>query len=57
METLLDVKNRDQFKELFDLNELKKRILTKINYGFVRIGTNKLDGHEYAIKSKLLNYY
>ena len=57
METLLDIKNRDQFKELFDLNELKKRILTKINYGFVRIGTNKLDGYEYAIKSKLLNYY
>ena len=41
MDTLLTVKNRNQFKEIFDLNELKKRILTKINFGFVKIGTNK----------------
>ena len=41
MDTLLTVKNRDQFKDLFDFNELKKRILTKINFGFVKIGTNK----------------
>ena len=41
METLLSVKNRVQFKEVFDFNELKKRILTKIIHEFVKIGTNK----------------
>ena len=50
METLLIVKNMDEFGILFDFNELKKRKLAKGGYGVVCIGTNKLDGDEYAIK-------
>ena len=57
METLLIVKNMDEFGILFDFNELKKRKLAKGGYGVVCIGTNKLDGDEYAINSKLLYYH
>ena len=49
METLLTVKNLDEFGILFDFNELKNRKLAKGGCGLVCIGTNKLDGDEYAI--------
>ena len=53
METLLPVKNKDQFKKLFDFNELRKRKFAKGGFGIVCIGTNKIDKIEYAIKSKI----
>ena len=40
METLIKVDNRDKFKKLYDISELKKRKLSDINLGFVTIGTN-----------------
>ena len=40
METSIKVDNRDKFMKLYDINELKKRKLAEIHFGFVTIGTN-----------------
>ena len=50
MDILLSVKNRDQFTQLFDFEEIRKRKFHNNEYGNVCIATNMIDRIEYVIR-------
>ena len=50
MDILLSVKNRDQFTQLFDFEEIKKRKFNTYAFGIVCIATNMIDRIEYVIR-------
>jgi hypothetical protein len=49
----MTIKNLQQFKERFDLKEMKKNLIGSGGFGKVFSSKDRIDGIEYAIKCKL----